>query len=127
VQEIKRLEDQQNEIDCPRTMYKIKQPFHQNGNNIDFSTTRFHNVVVVRHEDDLNEFISAQERANKEEKVVEQRKKSVEHAQKVFIKKTQENSVQIMRKMQASENLKKLEEEVAKLNDARKRNSKKET
>jgi len=108
-------------------MYKIKQPFHQNGNNIDFSTTRFHNIVVVRHEDELNDFLSAQEKALKEEKVIEQIKKSSEHAQKVFNKKTEENSLKVMKKMQAQENMKKLDEELKKLNDARKRNKNKET
>ena len=116
------------EIECPRTMYKINQPFHQNGNNnIDFSTTRFHNIVVVRHEDELKDFISAQEKAQKEEKVSELRKKSTEHSQKVFVKKTEENCVKIMKKAQAEDNMKKLNEEVKRLAELRKRNTNKET
>ena len=45
----------------PNTMdvlYKITNPFHNNGNKIDYSTTRFHNITIERHDNNLKEEIN---------------------------------------------------------------------
>ena len=34
-------------------LYTITNPFHNNGNKIDYSTTRFHNVTIERHDNNL--------------------------------------------------------------------------
>jgi hypothetical protein len=125
--EIKKQEELRQQIENPRALYRIKQPFHQMGNQINFSSTRFHNVVIVRHEDELTEFISAQEKAIKEEKKVEQKKEMLKMKKEEFNKKTEENSLKLLKKNQAEDNVKKLNEELKKLNEARKKNKVKET
>jgi len=45
----------------PNTMdvlYTITNPFHNNGNKIDYSTTRFHNVTIERHDNNLKNEIN---------------------------------------------------------------------
>ena len=51
-------------------LYTITNPFHNNGNKIDYSTTRFHNVTIERHDNNLPDTldlkINAYERAKVE-------------------------------------------------------------
>jgi hypothetical protein len=79
--------------------------------------------VIVKHdEEELNEFISAQEKAVKEslksENIRKIKKKSIEK----FVDLTKINSKEILKKEKAKENLKKLQEELNKINDFRNRN-----
>ncbi len=126
--ELKNLERQKEDEDYrnfqkPNALEKIYNSFHNLGNKIDYSNTRFHNVVIVKHdEEELNEFISAQEKAVKEslksENIRKIKKKSIEK----FVDLTKINSKEILKKEKAKENLKKLQEELNKINDFRNRN-----
>jgi hypothetical protein len=111
-------------------MYKINQTFHNLGNKIDYSTTRFHNIVIVKHEDQLKEadidnFLSAQEKAIKEEDKLKIRKKSKEIAKQQFEKETNLSSKEILRKEKAKENLSRLQDELNQINQARKKSKSK--
>jgi hypothetical protein len=111
-------------------MYKINQTFHNLGNKIDYSTTRFHNIVVVKHEDQLKEidvdnFLSAQEKALKEVDKLKIRKKSKEIAKKQFESETKLSSKEILRKERAKENLNRLQDELNRINQARKKSKSK--
>ena len=89
---------------------------------IDYSNTRFHNVVVVKHDDELDEFITAQEKAIEENLKSENTKKIKKKSLEKFIDNTKVNSREILKKEKAKGNLKKLQEELDKLNDFRIRN-----
>jgi hypothetical protein len=52
----KEMDEERMNAQNPGTMdvlYTITNPFHNNGNKIDYSTTRFHNVTVERHDNNL--------------------------------------------------------------------------
>jgi len=127
--EIKYLEKQkEEEEDCerfkkPNAIEKIYNCFHNLGNKIDYSNTRFHNVVVVKHdEEELNQFISAQDKAIQEALKTENTKKIKKKSIEKFIDDTKVSSKQILKKEKAKENLIKLQEELNKINDFRNRN-----
>jgi len=126
--EIKNIEKQKEEEDYrnfqrPNAIEKMYNCFHNLGNKIDYSNTRFHNVVVVKHdEEELNEFISAQEKAVKESLKMENIKKIKKKSMEKFVDDTKLNSKEILKKEKAKENLKKLQEELNKINDFRNRN-----
>jgi hypothetical protein len=126
--EIKNLEKQKEDEDnknfkSPNAIEKIYNCFHNLGNKIDYSNTRFHNVVVVKHdEEELNEFISAQEKAIQEAFKTENNRKIKKKSIEKFIDETKLSSKQILKKEIAKENLKKLQEELNKINDFRNRN-----
>lgn len=111
-------------------MYKINQTFHNLGNKIDYSTTRFHNIVVVKHEDQLKDVevdycLSAQDKAIKEEDKLKIRKKSKEIAKRQFENETKFSSKEILRKEKAKENLSRLQHELNQINQARKKSKSK--
>lgn len=126
--EIKNLEKQKEDEDYkyfqkPNAIEKIYNCFHNLGNKIDYSNTRFHNVVVVKHdEEELNEFISAQEKAIQEALRTENTKKIKKKSIEKFVGETKISSKQILKKEKAKENLIKLQEELNKINDFRNRN-----
>ncbi len=126
--ENKNLEKQKEDDDFknyqkPNAIEKIYNCFHNLGNKIDYSNTRFHNVVVVKHDEEgLNEFISAQEKAIQESLKTDNTKKIKKKSMEKFVDDTKVNSKQIMKKEKAKENLMKLEEELNKINDFRNRN-----
>jgi hypothetical protein len=126
--EIKNLEKQKEDEDYknfqkPNAFEKIYNCFHNLGNKIDYSNTRFHNVVVVKHdEEELNEFISAQEKAIQEALKTENAKKSKKKSMEKFVDDTKVSSKLILKKEKAKENLMKLQEELNKINDFRNRN-----
>jgi hypothetical protein len=131
--EKKEKERIENEIgDNPHTniIKKIHQTFHNMGNKIDYSTTRFHNITLLQHNDQsyqmkLIDEISANEKAKKETEKLLIRKKSEEAIKKTFENKTEKNSKEILRKERANRNLKRLEEELNKLNEERKKSKNK--
>lgn len=73
-------------------------------------------------EEQLNEFISAQEKAVKESLKIENTRKIKKNSMEKFVDETKINSKEILKKEKAKENLKKLEEELNKINDFRNRN-----
>ena len=107
--------------------YKINQAFHNMGNKIDYSTTRFHNINIIRHEQDVDDFISAQEKALKEVERTQYLEKTKSSKLKKFNSEVKVNSLEVMKKMKAKENLKKLEEELNKINEIRKKSKVKNT
>jgi hypothetical protein len=112
----------------PGIFYKVNQAFHNMGNKVDYSTTRFHNIMVIRHEDDVTqEFISAHEKAEQEIEKKEERQRSKNQVINDFNNQTKINSVQLMRKEKAKENLKKLEVELDRIKEARKKSKNKAT
>lgn len=126
--EIKNIEKQREDEDYqkyqkPNAIEKIYNCFHNLGNKIDYSNTRFHNVVVVKHdEEELNEFISAQEKAIQEALKTENTKKIKKKSMEKFYDDTKVSSKQILKREKAKENLMKLQEELNKINDFRNRN-----
>jgi hypothetical protein len=119
--EVLEKQNQVEEFEEPGVYYKVQQAFHNMGNNVDYSTTRFHNIMVIRHDDELQEYISAHEKAEKEIEKTEIRQKSKNSEIKKFNTETKINSIEVMRKMQAKENLKKLDEQFDKFREIRKR------
>jgi hypothetical protein len=117
---IEQKEDIQ-EVEEPNAYYKLNQAFHNMGNKIDYSTTRFHNITVIRHEDEFKDYITAQEKAVKEAENAIVREKTKTQNLKKFNSETKVNSLEIMKKMKTKENLQKLQDELDKLKDARKK------
>jgi hypothetical protein len=121
--EKQKLDEETNMFKNPNVIEKVYSCFHNLGNKIDYSTTRFHNIVVVKHdEEELNNFITAQEKAIQEALKIENTKKLKKKSMEKFVDETKLNSKEILRKEKAKDNLKKLEEELSKINDYRNRN-----
>jgi hypothetical protein len=122
------IQERKNEIEDfqePDAYYKLNQAFHNMGNKIDYSTTRFHNITVIRHEEEFKDYITAQENAIKEAENVVIREKVKTQNLKKFNTETKVNSLEVMKKMKTQENLQKLEEELNKLKEARKKSKSK--
>jgi hypothetical protein len=119
--EILEKQNEVEEFEEPNVCYKVNQAFHNMGNRIDYSTTRFHNIMVLRHEDELTEIVSAYDKAEKETEKTEARRKSKNKEIQNFNNEVKINSLDIMKKMKTKENLKKLEEELDRLKEARKK------
>jgi hypothetical protein len=116
------LLEQQNDPHVGNIVAKISQTFHNNGNKIDYSTTRFHNVLVLKHgEENLEPFISADVKAERETENLKIRKKSKEKMKNKFLSDTALNAKEIIKKERAEKNLKRLEEELENLNQQRKK------
>lgn len=120
-EEQKRIEEENKEDNTMNVLYKLTTPFHNNGNKIDYSTTRFHNVVVLKHKDDISEYINAFDRAKEESEKVQQRKKEKETKIENFIKNTEKNYKEIIRKNKAKENLAQLTAQLDKITKAKKK------
>ena len=56
-------------------LYKITNPFHNNGNKIDYSTTRFHNITIERHDNNLKNEINIKINAFEKAKIEKENKK----------------------------------------------------
>lgn len=118
----KMMEEIQNaeENSAMNTLYKLTTPFHNNGNKIDYSTTRFHNIVVLKHKDELAEYINAFDKAKEESEKTVQRKKSKDKQIENFNKNMETNYKELIRKNRAKENLERLNAEFEKINKAEK-------
>ena len=121
-EEQKKIEEEnKNDNNTMNILYKLTTPFHNNGNKIDYSTTRFHNVVVLKHKDDISEYINAFDRAKEESEKVQQRKKEKETKIENFNKNTEKNYKEIIRKNKAKENLAQLTAQLDKITKAKKK------
>ena len=121
-EEQKKIEEEnKNDNNTMNILYKLTTPFHNNGNKIDYSTTRFHNVVVLKHNDDISEYINAFDRAKEESEKVQQRKKEKETKIENFNKNTEKNYKEIIRKNKAKENLAQLTAQLDKITKAKKK------
>ena len=111
----------------PNTMdvlYKITNPFHNNGNKIDYSTTRFHNVTIERHDNNLkdeinlkiNAFEKAKIEAENTKKLINDKNKKL----KEFKKNEKINFREQINKNRAKENLEKLNNEIQQFNKMKK-------
>lgn len=107
----------------PNVIQKIYNCFHNLGNKIDYSTTRFHNVYVVKHdEEELNDFITAQEKAIQEKVKIENTKKMKKKSMEKFVDKTKQNYKEIIKQEKIKRNVKRLQEELDKMKDFKIRN-----
>ena len=105
-------------------LYTITNPFHNNGNKIDYSTTRFHNVTIERHDnnlpDTLNLKINAYERAKVEaentKKILEEKNNKLNE----FKKNEKINFREQIIKKRAKEGMEKLNNEIKNLNRMKK-------
>ena len=105
-------------------LYTITNPFHNNGNKIDYSTTRFHNVTIERHDnnlpDTLNLKINAYEKAKVEaentKKILEEKNNKLNE----FKKNEKINFREQIIKKRAKEGMEKLNNEIKNLNRMKK-------
>ena len=105
-------------------LYTITNPFHNNGNKIDYSTTRFHNVTIERHDnnlpDTLNLKINAYERAKVEaentKKILEEKNNKLNEFKKNEKINFREQNI----KKRAKEGMEKLNNEIKNLNRMKK-------
>ena len=110
-------------------LYKITNPFHNNGNKIDYSTTRFHNVTIERHDNNLkdeinlkiNAFEKAKIEAENTKKLINDKNKKL----KEFKKNEKINFREQINKNRAKENLEKLNNEIQQFNKMKKGDKKK--
>ena len=128
-EEKKRNEEMQNYKEgTMNVLYKITTPFHNNGNKIDYSTTRFHNIIVMKHDDnnniekDLN--LNAYQKAEIEREKSAERKTQKEKKLKEFQENEEKNYKEIIRKAKAKENLDRLNLEFDKFNKEKRKNNK---
>lgn len=121
--EQQKIDENDKDFDKPNVIEKIYHRFHNMGNKIDYSTTRFHNVVVIKHdEEEIDKFISAQEKAINENMKTENIKKIKNKSLEKFKNETKLNAKELLRKDRAKNNLNKLNEELNKINDFKNKN-----
>lgn len=98
----------------------ISQAYHMKGNKIDYSTTKFHSISIYKHgftgED--NDF-NANHKAELEKERLELKRRSKEKRKKSFEEFIDEKSYEAMKEIKTKENLKKLEEELRRINKMR--------
>ena len=126
-EEKKKNEEMQNYNEgTMNVLYKITTPFHNNGNKIDYSTTRFHNIVVMKHEENLDKELNmnAFQKAEIEREKSAERKKLKEKKLKEFQENEEKNFRELIRKQKAKENLERLNAEFDRLNQEKKKNKK---
>ncbi len=123
----KEINEEKKNVLNPGTMdvlYTITNPFHNNGNKIDYSTTRFHNITIERHDNNLKEEINLKINAFEKAKVeAENAKKLISEKNKKLkeFKKTEKiNYREQINKNRAKENLEKLNNEIQKFNKMKK-------
>ena len=123
----KEINEEKKNVLNPGTMdvlYTITNPFHNNGNKIDYSTTRFHNITIERHDNNLKEEINLKVNAFDKAKVeAENAKKLISEKNKKLreFKKTEKiNYREQINKNRAKENLEKLNNEIQKFNKMKK-------
>ena len=123
-EEKKKNEEMQNYNEgTMNVLYKITTPFHNNGNKIDYSTTRFHNIVVMKHEENLDKELNmnAYQKAEIEREKSAERKKLKEKKLKEFQENEEKNFKELIRKQKAKENLERLNAEFDRLNQEKKK------
>ena len=126
-EEKKKNEEMQNYNEgTMNVLYKITTPFHNNGNKIDYSTTRFHNIVVMKHEENLDKELNMNDykKAEIEREKSADRKKLKEKKLKEFQENEEKNFRELIRKQKAKENLERLNAEFDRLNQEKKKNKK---
>ena len=131
----KEIYEEKKYAECPGTMdvlYKITNPFHNNGNKIDYSTTRFHNVTIERHDNNLNNNLNFKVNAFERAKIESENTKKILNEKsnklKEFKKNEKMNFREQINKNRAKENMEKLKNEIKALNKFKKKeknNSKK--
>ena len=111
----------------PNTMdvlYTITNPFHNNGNKIDYSTTRFHNITIERHDNNLKEEINLKVNAYEKAKIEAENTKKIINEKnkklKEFKKNEKINYREQINKNRAKENLEKLNNEIQQFNKMKK-------
>ena len=111
----------------PNTMdvlYTITNPFHNNGNKIDYSTTRFHNVTIERHDNNLKDEINLKTNAFEKAKIEAENTKKLINEKKNKLKEFKKNEKinyrEQINKNRAKENLEKLNNEIQQFNKMKK-------
>ena len=105
-------------------LYTITNPFHSNGNKIDYSTTRFHNVTVERHDNNLpntldlkiNAFDRAKVEAENTKKILNDKSNKL----KEFKKNEKLNFREQINRNKAKQNMELLNNEIKEINKAKK-------
>ena len=105
-------------------LYTITNPFHNNGNKIDYSTTRFHNVTIERHDNNLQNNldlkINAYEKAKIEAENTKKILKDKNNKLKEFKKNEKMNFREQIIKNRAKEGMEKLNNEIKDINKMKK-------
>ena len=123
----KEINEQKMNASNPGTMdvlYTITNPFHNNGNKIDYSTTRFHNVTVERHDNNLpntldlkiNAFDRAKVEAENTKKILNDKNNKL----KEFKKNEKLNFREQINRNKAKQNMELLNNEIKEINKAKK-------
>ena len=123
----KEINEEKRNFLNPSTMdvlYTITNPFHNNGNKIDYSTTRFHNITIERHDNNLKEEINLKINAYDKAKIEAENTKKIINEKnnrlKEFKKKEKINYREQINKNRAKENLEKLNNEIQQFNKMKK-------
>ena len=123
----KEINEEKRNVLNPSTMdvlYTITNPFHNNGNKIDYSTTRFHNITIERHDNNLKEEINLKINAYDKAKIEAENTKKIINEKnnrlKEFKKKEKINDREQINKNRAKENLEKLNNEIQQFNKMKK-------
>ena len=123
----KEINEEKMNVLNPSTMdvlYTITNPFHNNGNKIDYSTTRFHNITIERHNNNLKEEINLKINAYEKAKIEEENTKKIINEKnnklKEFKKNEKINYREQINKNRAKENLEKLNNEIQQFNKMKK-------
>ena len=105
-------------------LYTITNPFHNNGNKIDYSTTRFHNVTIERHDNNLPDTLDLKINAYEKAKVEAENTKKIlaekNNKLKEFKKNEKINFREQIIKKRAKEGMEKLNNEIKDLNRMKK-------
>ena len=105
-------------------LYTITNPFHNNGNKIDYSTTRFHNVTIERHDNNLPNTLDLKINAYEKAKVEAENTKKILNDKNNKLKEFKKNEKMNFReqiiKKRAKEGMEKLNNEIKDLNKMKK-------
>ena len=105
-------------------LYTITNPFHNNGNKIDYSTTRFHNVTIERHDNNLPNTLDLKVNAFEKAKVEAENTKKILNEKNNKLKEFKKNEKMNFReqiiKNKAKEGMEKLNNEIRDLNKMKK-------
>ena len=123
----KEINEEKMNASNPGTMdvlYTITNPFHNNGNKIDYSTTRFHNVTVERHDNNLPNTldlkINAFERARVEAENTKKFLNDKNNKLKEFKKNEKLNFREQINRNKAKQNMELLNNEIKEINKEKK-------
>ena len=122
------MDEEKMNASNPNTMdilYTVTNPFHNNGNKIDYSTTRFHNVTIERHSTNLPNMLDLKINAYEKAKVEEENTKKILHDKKnklkEFNKKEKMNFREQINKNKAKEGMRILNDEINNINKMKKK------